>query len=230
MENAVEALKIAGAVLLFVMALSLSISSLSQANQAVSNIATMYDKEAQYQYVKPSNSLTRTVSAETIVTTMYKAYDENIRIVFQDKNGKPLPIYYKTNQYGSRVAEDGTPVTDVSKAVIVNYIDLSEEGFATLQDAIEHLDMILAGKNKWKKQAQSQEDSEKKQNMLDMLEKTKYGNQFYESYTEGFYNFLTNSKFTEGLGEYYQGETEGEETSSSSSTKIKKRVIIYTKQ
>ena len=39
MENAIEALKIAGAVLMFVLALTLSISSLSQANSAVSSIA-----------------------------------------------------------------------------------------------------------------------------------------------------------------------------------------------
>ena len=57
MENAVEALKIAGAVLMFVLALTLSISSLSQANQSVSEIVNNYDKEAQYEYIKPSSPI-----------------------------------------------------------------------------------------------------------------------------------------------------------------------------
>ena len=45
MENAVEALKIAGAVLMFILALSLSISCLSSANSSALNIASMYSRE-----------------------------------------------------------------------------------------------------------------------------------------------------------------------------------------
>ena len=76
MENAVQALKIAGAVLLFILALSLSISSLTQANSAVSEITNMYDNEAQYDYVRPSNQLTRVVGVDAIVPTMYQAYEK----------------------------------------------------------------------------------------------------------------------------------------------------------
>lgn len=231
MENAVEALKIAGAVLLFVLALSLSISSLSQANTAVSTIATIYDKEAQYEYIKPSNNLTRTVGVETIVSTMYKAYDENIKIIFKDTNGNDLPIYYKTNQYGSRVDVDGKSVSNSDpNAVEVNQIDLSEEGFATAESATTHLSMILAGKEKWKNQYKNKTDEESKA-MLTMLEKNKYGNQFMDSYSNGFYEFLSKFKFTESLGEYYQGASANgdSQNSSTNSTKIKKRVIVYQK-
>ena len=45
MENAVEALKIAGAVLMFILALSLSISCLSSANSSALNIASILEKE-----------------------------------------------------------------------------------------------------------------------------------------------------------------------------------------
>ncbi len=215
MENAVEALKIAGAVLLFVLALSLSISCLSQANSSVSTITTMYDKEAQYNYVKPASDLTRKVGAETIIPTMYKAYEENIKIIFKDKNGNSLPIYYKTNQYGNRVNAEGDKVSNSSPdAVTVDCIDLSEEGFgAQPQSATNHLSMILAGRERWKRQnADNQE-------MLELLEDTKYGNQFMlDSYPDGLYQFLVKNKFTESLGEYYQGND---------STKIKKRIIIY---
>ena len=223
MENAVEALKIAGAVLMFVLALTLSISSLSQANQSVSSITNMYDKEAQYEYVKPSNDLDRIVGIETIVPTMYVAYEENIKIIFKDKNGNALPIYYKTNQYGSRVDSTGKAVNNASTdAVTINCIDLAEEAFdADPKSASNHLSMILDGKNRWKQQYK--DDSE----MLGMLDKGRYGNQFI--YNDGFYDYLANHTFTENLGEYYQGstDTDNNQTSSSNATKIKKRIIIY---
>lgn len=231
MENAVEALKIAGAVLMFVLALTLGISSLSKANYAVSAVATIYDKEGQYSYVKPSNKLDRTVGVETIVPTMYKAYEENIEIYFKKADGSPLPIYYKTNTYGSRVDEEGNSVSNGnSTAVTVNYIDLSQEGFGTengkdaVQVATEHLSLILAGKNKWSSQYGDNQE------MMDLLKDTRYGNQLMNSeYPNGLYEFLKGKKFTENLGEYYQGTTANEDTthSSANATKIKKRVIVY---
>ena len=45
MENAVQALKIAGAVLMFVLALTLGISSLSKANNTVDSVVRMRDKD-----------------------------------------------------------------------------------------------------------------------------------------------------------------------------------------
>lgn len=218
MENAVEAFKIAGSVILFVIALSLSISSLSTANTAVSEITTMYDKEANYTYIKPSSDLSRTVGIDTIIPTMYNAYEENIKIVFKDKNGEDIPIYYKTNQYGSRVDAEGKAVSDTT-AVTVKCIDLSEEGFSAATDAAtNHLSMILAGATKWKSQWKNS-GAENEQEMLDMLDAKKYGNQFMDiEYPDGFYEYLAKHTFSEQLGEYYQG---------SDSTKIKKRVIVY---
>lgn len=218
MENAVEAFKIAGSVILFVIALSLSISSLSIANRTVSEITTMYDKEANYTYIKPSSDLSRTVGIDTIIPTMYNAYKENIKIVFKDKNGQDIPIYYKTNQYGSRVDAEGKAVSDTATAVTVKCIDLSEEGFSAATDAAtNHLSMILAGKTRWESQW-NDSDAENKSEMLNMLDEKKYGNQFMDEYTNGFYEYLAKHTFLEQLGEYYQG---------SDSTKIKKRIIIY---
>ena len=231
MENAIEALKIAGAVLMFVLALTLSISSLSQANSAVSSIATMYDKDAQSTYVQPAQDLTRVVGMETIIPTMYKAYEENIEIYFFKADGSPLPIYYKTNQYGSRVDSEGKSVANSNpNAVTVNYIDLSKESFGTengkeaTQVATEHLSLILAGGNKWKNQYRNNQE------MLNLLDEKKYGNQLMDTeYPNGFYAYLNGKKFVEKLGEYYQGSNQDEDESlaSTTATKIKKRVITY---
>ena len=149
---------------------------------------------------------------------MYNAYEENIKIVFKDKNGQDIPIYYKTNQYGSRVDAEGKAVSDTATAVTVKCIDLSEEGFSAATDAAtNHLSMILAGKTRWESQWNAS-DAENKNEMLNMLDEKKYGNQFMDEYTNGFYEYLARHTFLEQLGEYYQG---------SDSTKIKKRIIIY---
>ncbi len=212
MENAVEALKIAGAVLMFVLALTLSISSLSQANQSVSEIVNNYDKEAQYEYIKPSSSLTRVVGADAVVTTMYKAYEENIEIYFKKADGSKLPIYYKTDSYGEIERDEN------NNPIEVDYINLAKEGFSDFTSAETHLSMILAGKNRWKNQHDKDSDEYK------MLDSKKYGKQFGGEngtlvlYQEGFYEYLSKHTFIENLGEYYQGND---------STKIKKRVITY---
>lgn len=123
MENAVEALKIAFAVMMFVVALSLSISSLSIANSAVDAIINLNDRETEYTYVEPTSS-NRTVGVETVVTSMYKAYQESFDIHFYKSNGEPLIIY------------------DSKDGVGINYINGSEV-FANSQEAIEHLNQIL---------------------------------------------------------------------------------------
>lgn len=215
MENAVQALKIAGAVLLFILALSLSISSLTQANSAVSAITNMYDKEAQYDYVRPSNQLTRVVGVDAIVPTMYQAYEENIIIYFKNSDNTPLPIYYKTDANGIVETDDS------GQQITVDYVDLSKESFSDMDSAKQHLSMILAGKDKWEKQAQNETEK-------NMLDKKKYGNQFMTEYTNGFYEFLSNNTFVESLGEYYEGNDGNSQTNSTTATKIKKRVITYT--
>lgn len=135
MENVADALKIAFAAMMFILALGLSISSFSQANNAVQEIAKMRDTKAGYTYVRPTRELTRIVGFETVIPTMYNAYKENIKIYFFDKNGAPLDLYNQVDQFGNIIKR-------------VNFIDLSDEGFGKTEIAIEHLEKILNGKKK----------------------------------------------------------------------------------
>ena len=221
MENAVEALKIAGAVLMFILALSLSISCLSSANSSALNIASMYSREREYRYVKPASDFTRTVGIESIIPEMFydtgkpkcsegcnpdcdcgkyvEIWNNVFMEYFKDKNGNPLPLYYKTNQYGKRVDSEGNTVDNSStRAVTINYINLEKEqigndkGKSAKQVATDHLSMILAGKNNWKRQYSG--DTQ----MLEMLSDTKYGNQLMESvYPNGLYDYLKDKTFVE---------------------------------
>lgn len=142
MENAVEALKIAFAILMFVMALSLGISSISKANNALTAIVSYNDRETEYNYVK-AQGLTRTVGVETIVPIMYKAYKENYEVRFYDEKGKPLIIYHETDATGNLT---GNEVTSID----------GSEVFASAKDAEEHLNQILGPlskvETKYKKQ------------------------------------------------------------------------------
>ena len=97
MENAVDALKIAFGVMMFVLALTLSISSFSKANSAVTAITRMNDRETEYTYVEPTASRSRIVGVEAIVPSMYRAYYENIEIKFLDADGDSLTLYKDRN-------------------------------------------------------------------------------------------------------------------------------------
>lgn len=179
MENAVEALEIAAGVLLFVLALTVSISCFSQANRSVTAIVSMRDRDVEiaFDQIRPSKGLTRTVGVETIVPTMYTAYYENIEIFFKTSSGDAIPIYYDINQYGEINTDENGEIKVCSISA-----GLDEK----------RLDMILAGKN----------------NLPDYIDndmKTKYEKQYI--YDDGFYNYLEGKKFEEYLGEYYEGDT-----------------------
>lgn len=201
MENAVDALKMAAGVLIFVLALTISISCFSQANESVTAIVNMRDRDVKIAYdnIKPSNKSARIVGMETIIPTMYKTYEENIEIYFKDSSGKSIPIYYKTGGNGL-VEKD--KVTGVKTTV--NYVNLAVETYPDKETCIKHLDMILAGKERYK--------------LVDSEMVKKYKNQFY--YETGFLDQIKNKKFEEKLGEYYENE-------GSTSTQIKKRIITY---
>lgn len=196
MENAAEALKIAFGYMMFVLALTVSISSFSQARETIDAIITIKDRETEYTYVEAQNK--KIVGIETIIPTMYKAYNENFRIVFlQYKDStktdtKPYPLYYSVDKYTGIATE-------------INYIDLEQEVFASTQEAIEHLNILL----------------DKKENSPDI-----YKNQF--KYRDGLYVELKNKKFEEILGEYYLEDSQaGHETDTTEANKTKKRVITY---
>lgn len=195
MENAVDALKIAFAIMMFVMALSLSIFSLSKANNAVTSITSLNDRETEYNYVEPNTENTRIVGAETIVPTMYKAYKENFQIYFFDKNDQPLIIYYAIDNTGKRKRDEHGDIG-------INYIDGSEV-FGSAKEAENHLNRILGNPNNVDE---------------------KYKKQLNEKYSDGFYKYLAEHKFTEQIGEYYQNDSEN----TPEANKTKTRVITYT--
>lgn len=134
MENAAEALKMAFGYLMFVLALTISISSFSQARETIDAIVTIKDRETEYTYVEAQDK--KIVGIETIIPTIYKAYKENFKIIFyksyvDENNNEPYYLYYSVDKYNPN---NKTPI---------NYIDLEQEIFANAQEAIDHINILL---------------------------------------------------------------------------------------
>lgn len=93
MENVADALKMAGAVLIFVLALSIIIFYFGEVRQTSDTILAYKDRETVYIdgdiYYKTSGT-ERTVHLETIMPSIFRAYLENYKIVFE---GLEEPIY-----------------------------------------------------------------------------------------------------------------------------------------
>lgn len=198
MENATEALKIAFGVMMFVLALTLSITSFSQATQAVETITYMSDRETTYTYVKPASNSNRIVGVETIIPTMYNAYKENYKVYFyesytDENNNQPMYLYKYVDPNVATASTD------------VYYVDLEKEIFSSATQAVEHLNVLLG----------------KRPTDLD----AEYYEQFI--HPEGLYEFLSNKQFEEILGEYYQEDAIDPNNTTLDINKTKKRIITY---
>ncbi len=206
MENAADALKMAFGVLIFVVAISLSVSTFSNAKKTIDSIISYRDKTQDYVYVEESNEKNRIVGIETVVPAMYKAYSENYRIEFYKKNAQgqevKLILYKNKTQYERDFTE-------------INYLDLEDEKFANEATAIVHLQALLT-----------------QENLDNFIKMNSTGtNRIYEEdfgESKKLYNYFKNKNFEERLGEYYQEDkSAGQETEGLEINKTKKRVITY---
>ena len=107
MENAVEAIKMAGSVLLFVIALSIAVLSFSQARETIDAVLKYSDRESltiegdsRFYYLSSGSDTSRYVGKETVIPTIYRAYKENYKIIFKFPDN-----YYLFESNGERVCK-----------------------------------------------------------------------------------------------------------------------------
>lgn len=97
MENAVEALKMAGFMLLFIIGLSITMITLTQAKTTADSLVKNQDRQQSYQYIEVtgdlSKSLSRTVTLADIIPTLYRYAQEDYAVQFYTSSGSPLYIY-----------------------------------------------------------------------------------------------------------------------------------------
>ena len=84
MENAADALKMAAAVLIFVLALSISINAFSEVRLVSRTVLEYNDREYEHTYIEDNEITKRIVGIDSIIPTIYKAYKENYKIVFEN--------------------------------------------------------------------------------------------------------------------------------------------------
>lgn len=90
MEDAAKALEIAGAMLIFIICLTLAFMMIGQTRATADAVFLSTDKTNYQEYAKnsPDASTTRIVGLETIIPTMYRYNNESLRIVIIDRSGK----------------------------------------------------------------------------------------------------------------------------------------------
>lgn len=87
MENAVDALKIAFGVLVFVIALTVAFALLSQAKATSDIMLFASDKTNYYTYSEDAeNEAGRIVGADVVISSLYRYYKESVVVRVYDKN------------------------------------------------------------------------------------------------------------------------------------------------
>lgn len=167
MEHASDAIIMAGAILIFVIALSTAMMVFSQARATVDTVIYTSDETNFYEYLgDTSNNTTtiksRTVGWETVIPTLYKYYKENYTVVFLNSNGNGAHLYEtQTNEkLWTGATESYTPpiVTKYPGMIgtyskIICSFDVDEETrrhepwTGSTEDYKTHLDAFLKGED-----------------------------------------------------------------------------------
>ena len=225
MENAADALKMAAAVLVFVLALGISISSFSQARTAADTLISYTDRDSVTQYAEDIGTKTRFVGKETIIPTIYRAYKENYKIFFYNSDGTPIQLYTRIRN-GVRES--------------VNSIDLERDVIGGVNQQENFIMALLYGASGTYKR----EDGSAMTFNDFCAELLANNSKIKDLNSQGMYGtILKNSTFEEKYGVYYQNDLlpedydpdtdisdQFDEPETPDTNKTKKRIISYYKQ
>ena len=224
MENAADALKMAGWVLIFVVALSICINAFTQARGAMDTIMTYSDRQTLTDWIDGSDEgTTRTVKGETIIPTLYRVFKEDFTARFEFRSGPSERYLFKSKgkeftfldsaifqeSYGISLSNELIKIPDGKQ--LDNFPNgISYRDYFMLK--VLYGDIILNGTagtdvdNKFKRQ---------------------YSSNNFEFITNGLNGILKNSQFTETLGVYYPEELNNSDAVPDA-IKKEKRIITYT--
>ena len=236
MENVADALKMAADVLVFVMALGISISSFSQAKQTAQIIVEFNDREySETQYAEDVGQTDRIVGVESIIPTIWRAFNENIRVVFYENdngspdNSEPMQLYNLYNK-------------DKKTWETVNYIDLKKLTIGSEGYVRNNFIMTLLYGDKAKL---TNEDGSRLEvdDYLDQIAAEKDNSSYSFLQNGGLYDKIKGEDFRETIGVYYLQDLENTSSDDTSideddvtqsnvpdANKTKLRVISYYKQ
>ena len=248
MENATDALLMAAAVLVFVVALSISMFTLTEARQSAEAVLSMKDRETDYiygnYYYDSTGITTRKVGLETIIPTIFHMLeDENTTIAFYKGGSADKTADYfedikinddnefpKIYTYNKKVVNNNNETTLVS--INSRILDLNSDtggvSLANKEQKRKFLNGIVY------------RSFEEVPSGISLDNETYYKRSFFPGVTNTnplgdeaipLYNyFLKNKNVIEWAGLYYQddlGKGKEEINSKPSTNKTLKRLIIY---
>lgn len=209
MENVADALKMAAAVLIFVLAISIAILSFGQVRQTADTVLNYKDREIAYidgNYYYEASGTEKSVNLETVIPTVFRVYLENYKVVFEGLN---KPLYKIKTTY---VGDNGLKTEMIEKRTL----DLETN------QGTQYQNVVLAN------------DDQKSEFLCGILYgdfrigQTEFEKKFNVSLIgcDSLYNQLTDSNIktiTEYLGVYYQND----DLQVPDVNKTEKRIITY---
>ncbi len=228
MENASDAIVMAGAVLIFAIALSVAMTVFTQARATVDTVIYESDRTSYYEYLDmdiSNNIKNRIVGLETVIPTLYKYYKENYTVVFLNRNGNGLELYEtKTNQANWSKDDSG----NVKQFVVDKYPGVNGKQICSF-DVNEE----VIRREPW-----VGDPIETRKNLEAFIEGKEYvwpnGSGFKYDYKnifngQSFMKYFANKKFRETIGEYRTSnkDTFASELNQGIRDNKNKRVIVY---
>lgn len=218
MENAADALQMAAAVLIFVLALTIAINSFGQAREVAQVVLDYNDREYESTYVENNGSTRRIVGLESIIPSIFKAYRENYRIVFENMPSD-FYLYEMKNQDG-----DFEKITEIDMETGTR--------LGTDEQKLKFIMALLYGEKIEDYYSENFNDIYHDMELKSGIHLKK----------EGIYDIMKTWKFEESIGIYYQEQASGEndittpgvgtntvDSSVPETNMTEKRVITYTK-
>lgn len=257
MENATNALKMAFAAMVFIMALSVSIIFFNKVKNVSDTVLYAKDETNYYDYQGAIGKAAenRIVGLETIVPTLYKYYRENYTVLFRKANYndgiftniQPLTIYKTasndktsngTKLWGSKkIDSEGKEYNTYEKLMNSKY-GINIDSYKYQESTNKNIFSFDLEEETLRHEPWTGSYEKAKENIDCFLSGGTYinpnNNTGYIKY-EGFINKYKNAKFVETIGEYQyssnqenNSDTEDGSTVSSLVKKKSKRIIIFT--
>lgn len=235
MENAVDALKIAFAVFVFVIATSIVMYMFTEAKTTSDLVLARSDVTGFMDYTEINNiedsgtviGEDRIVGLETIIPTLYKYYKENYTVVFRNSDGTPLELYEtQTNEelwsknYTNKYYTSDADLKKICSFDVDEETSRREPWTGNNEYYKQNIDMFLSG-GEFKAPSGNGMDYNYSDTNINGWGRT-----------HGFIDEYKDNKFRESLGIYTYNdipENDGQENSGVADVKPKKkRVIVYT--
>lgn len=256
MENVTDALYMAFAILIFVLALSISIMSFSEVRATSDMIVQMTDREDYtrerasngtgvageyfFFYSENANKRERIVNVETIIPTLYRAYKENYKVIFMKKinetQNRPYCIFQAREDEKDSIGNFKGKL-ELRKRY---YIDLRRQNISKeivaeslitdlLYNAGNLKDEITYGISSDGAPNFDKVNGAKGMEPINPNDSASISSYVTMSDPNSLYNSLKGRKITEQIGEYYDYDKSKEEIEGavSDNNKSKKRVITY---